>query len=154
MALGTLARYQSPARRVVRRDLDRIMDDLWSGFGLAPLALGSRSDTLPALEAVELETEYCVSADIPGVEPENLDVSVEDGVLTIKGYRQDFDETSGQDAVAQVEERGRFERRIRFPGEIVEGDVRARYKNGVLRLTIPKPEEVKPEVRSVPVETA
>ncbi len=154
MALGTLARYHNPARRVVRRDLDRIMDDLWSGFGLAPLALGARSDSLPAFEAVELETEYCVSADIPGVEPEDLDVAVEDGFLTIKGHRHDLDETPGEDAVAGVEERGRFERRIRFPGEIVESEVRARYKNGVLRVTIPKPEEVKPEARSVPVETA
>jgi len=154
MALGTLARYHNPARRVVRRDFDRIMDDLWSGFGIAPLALGARSNSLPAFEAVELETEYCVSADIPGVEPENLEVAVEDGVLTIKGRRHDLEEAPGEEGGVRSEERGGFERRIRFPGEIVEGEVRARYKNGVLRVTIPKPEEVKPEARSVPVETA
>ena len=154
MVLGTLARYRYPARRVVGRDFEGIMDDLWSGFGLAPLAFASPSGFTPSFDAVELEDEYCVSGDIPGVVPSDLDVAVEDGVLTIKGRRHYEDETSEDGAVTRVDERGRFERRIRFPGEIVEGDVKASYKNGVLTVTIPKPEEVKPEVRSIPVETA
>ncbi len=158
MALGTLVRHHHPARRVVRRDFDRIMDDLWGGFGLAPAAFTPRNDFLPtfdpAFEAVELENEYRVSADIPGVEPADLEVAVEDGVLTVKGYRHYEDETSENAEVTRVDERCRFERRLRFPGEIVEGDVKAVYKNGVLTVTIPKPEEAKPEVRTIPVETA
>ena len=158
MAMGTLVRHHYPARRVVRRDFNRIMDDLWSGFSLAPLALAPQSGFTPwfdpKFDADELESEYRVTADMPGVEAVDLDVAVEGGVLTIKGHRNSEDETSEDGEVTRVDERGRFERRFRFPGEIVEGDVKAVYKNGVLTVTIPKPEEVKPEVRTVPVETA
>lgn len=173
MALGNLVRYPRPARRIVRRgpgsavplDFDRIgfnrvFDDLWGGFGLAPVVFPVRSDVPPSFdprfEAEELETEYRISADMPGVEPSDLEVSVEDGVLIVKGRRHYEDETSEDGEVARLEERGRFERRIRFPGDIVEGDVKASLKHGVLKVTIPKPEEAKAEaeVRSIPVETA
>jgi HSP20 family protein len=130
------------------------MDDLWGGFGLAPAAFTPRDDFLLTLDAVELENEYRVTAEVPGVEPADLEIAVEDGVLTIKGQRHYEDETSEAGEVTRVDERGRFERRIRFPGEIVEGDVKAVCKNGVVTVTIPKPEQVKPEVRSIPVETA
>lgn len=154
MALGTLVRHQRPVRRVVRRDYDRILDDLRGGFGLAPVAFATRNDFTPIFEARELETEYRVTGDIPGVEPDAVEVAVEDGVLTIKGHRRYEHESSEEGEVSRVDERGRFERRFRFPGEIVEGDVKAAYKHGVLTVTIPKPEEVKPEVRSIPVESA
>ncbi len=154
MALGALVRHYHPPRRVVRRDFDRIMDDLWGGFGLAPAVFTPQDDFLPTFDAVELENEYRVTAEIPGVEPADLEVAVEDGVLTIRGRRHYEEETPEDGEVTRVDERGRFERRIRFPGEIVEGDVKAVCKNGVLTVTIPKPKEVKPEVRSIPVETA
>ena len=154
MTLGTLTRHRYPVRRVVRRDFEGIMDDLWSGLGLAPLAFAPRNGFTPSFDAVELENEYCVTADLPGVVPADLDVTVEDGALTVKGSRH-YEAATPEDGTApRVDERGRFERRIRFPGEIVEGDVKASYKNGVLTVTVPKPEEVKPEIRSIPVETA
>ena len=122
MTLGVLARHHHPDRRMVRRDFEGILDDLWSGFGLAPLSFAPRGGFAPSFDAVELENEYSVSADIPGVAPADLDIAVEDGVLSIKGRRHYQDETSEDAAVACVDGRGRFERRIRFPGEIVEGD--------------------------------
>jgi HSP20 family protein len=154
MSLGTLTRQRRPSKRVVRHDFDHLLDDLWSGFGLAPLAFGPPREFAPAFDAVEFEHEYRVTAEIPGVEAADLEVVVEDGVLNVKGRRHDPDEAAAPDAVTNGAERGHFERRIRFPGEIVEGDVKARYKNGVLRVTLPKPAELKPEVRSVLVETA
>ena len=155
MTLGSLVRLPQPAGRVFRRDFDRLMDDLWGGFGLAPVAFAPQTGLTPSFDAVELENEYHVTADLPGVEPAELEVSVEDGVLTIKGQRHFEDENETEEgSVTRVEELGRFERRIRFPGEIVEDDVKATYKHGVLRVKIPKPEEIKPEVRSIPVETS
>jgi HSP20 family protein len=161
MALGNLVRYQKPTGRVVRRDFDRLVDDLWSGFGLAPIAFApsvhpaAQGSFVPTFDAVELENEYRVTADIPGVEPADLEVCVEDGLLTIRGQRHYEDETETEEGgVQRVSERGRFERKIRFPGEIVENDVKATQKHGVLTVTIPKPAEIKPEVRAIPVETA
>lgn len=159
MTLATLVRRPSPARRVARRDFDRLVDDLWSGFGLAPVSFAPQawreSPFRAACEAVELENEYRVTAELPGVEAADLEVSVEDGVLHIQGQRRFAQAGESENgAVSRVDERGRFERRFRFPGEIVEGDVTASYKNGVLTVTVPKPEHVEQEVRTIPVETA
>ena len=158
MTLASLVRQPRPARRVIRRDFDKLVDDLWGGFGLAPVAFAPSLPTdefRPTFEAVELEDEYRVTADLPGVEPADIEVTVEDGVLSIKGQRHYESETETEEgAVTRVDERGRFERRIRFPGEIAEADVKATCKHGVLTVSIPKPEEVKPEVKAIPVETA
>ena len=161
MAFGNLVRHPNPGRRVVRGDFDRLVDDLWSGFGLAPVAFaptaGAANEATfnPTFDAVELEDTYRVTADIPGVDPSDVEVSVEDGVLTISGRRHYEDESETEEGgVQRVSERGRFERRIRFPAEIAENDVKASHKHGVLTVTVPKPAEVKPEVRSIPVETA
>ncbi len=158
MTLATLVRRPYPARRVARRDFDRLVDDLWSGFGLAPVSFAPQawreSPFRAAFEAVELENEYRVTAELPGVEVADLEVAVEDGVLHIQGQRRFTEAGESEGGAARIDERGRFERRFRFPGEIVEGDVKASYKNGVLTVTAPKPEHVEPQVRTIPVETA
>ncbi len=165
MTLANLVRQPvRRPRRVVQGDFDRLVDDLFSGFGLAPVAFaptaaasGPRSFA-PAFDAMELEDEYRVTADIPGVDPADVEVSVEDGVLHIQGqrhYTDEGDESRTEDgAVSRISERGRFERHIRFPGDIVESGVKAVHRHGVLTVTVPKPVESKPEVRSIPVETA
>ena len=158
MAIGNLVRHPGTARPAGWRDFDRMVDDLWSGFGLTPVAFARPAQTeafAPSFEAVELENEYKVTAEIPGVDPADVEVTVEDGVLTIRGHRRYEDESETEEGgVQRVSERGRFERRLRFPADIVENAVKATHKHGVLTVTVPKPEEVKPEVRAIPVETA
>ena len=182
MKLGTRVRrpYSAPrVRRLMHEDLDRVMqhdlsdfadfdrlvNELWSGFGLAPVAFapaGQREVAFrPGFDAVGLEKEYRVSADLPGVDPADLEVTVEDGVLHVKGRRR-FEEVVEQDAaqesepgrVSRIDERGRFERRFRFPSDIVENEVKATFRNGVLTVKIPKHEAAAAEVRTIPVETA
>lgn len=164
MTLGTLVRQARPARR----DFDRLVDDLISGFGLAPVAFEAQPAFRPRFEAVALENEYRVTADLPGVDPADLEVLVEDGVLTVRGQRHYAEKPSGNASdkaevkssdpeggeTSRVDGRGRFEQRIRFPGEIAEADVKASYKHGVLTLTVPKAVQPSPEVRTIPVETA
>ena len=161
MTLGTLVRHARPARRVARHtDFDRLVNDLLGGFGLPPVPVDTRPPFRPVFDAVELENEYRVSADLPGVEPADLEVTVEDGVLTVRGQRF-FDEKRAEGQrepaagdVSRIDERGRFEQRIRFPGEIDENGVKASYKHGVLTIHVPRPAPATPEVRTIPVETA
>lgn len=160
MAFGNVIRRPSPAR-AGWRDFDRLMDDLWSGFGLAPVAFApagpdaERGAFSPRFEAVELENEYRVTAEMPGVDPADVEVTVDGGVLSVKGHRVVEEEGEAeQGGVQRVSERGRFERRIRFPGDIVESEVKATHRHGVLTVSLPKPRETKPEVRAIPVETA
>ncbi len=179
MTLGTL--IQRPvAWHSASRGFDRLIDDFYAGFGLAPLPLArvparprARRGTpraiprrfSPRLEARELETEYRVTAEVPGVDAKDLTVGVDGGVLTISGQRrygeveaatpaspESADE--GGKSTDAVAGEGRFERRLRFPGEIVEADVTASYKNGVLTVTVPKLLEADVPVRNIPVETA
>ena len=176
MTLANLVRrpVRQPLRhpfRDARSDFDRLVDDLFSGFGLAPVAFAPHAPAAvgftPAVDAVELENEYRVTADIPGVDPADVEVTVEDGVLTIKGQRYASEELRGSaeprgdagneseaGAVSRIRERGRFERCVRFPGDIVENEVKAVHRHGVLTVTVPKRVEPRPEVRSIPVETA
>ena len=104
-----------------------------------------------------------MTAEIPGVDAKDLDVSVDGGVLLIKGRRRtpEVESASGEASSSatnatkkELEAQERFERRLRFPSEIAEGEVTASYKNGVLTVTVPKLAEAEPEVRAIPIETA
>ena len=103
---------------------------------------------MPRVKAEELDDAYRVVAELPGVEAADVDVTVDAGVLTITGKR-----TFGEPAEDAVNGES-FEQWLRFPGEIDEVGVKASLKNGLLVVTIPKLEEAKPDVRTIPVQTA
>jgi HSP20 family protein len=163
MALATLVHRPSTRRPTVRH-FDRWLDDLWGGFGAAPLSLAesaflpTRSKlarvgrSYPQLDAQEFEAEYRVTAELPGVDGADLEVTVDGGVLCIKGRR--CDPQAETDAEPSAEADDRFERRLRFPVAIAEDEVTASCKNGMLRVTVPKLVEPEPEVRTIPVEVA
>jgi HSP20 family protein len=153
---------------------DRLFADLYRDFATptstlarpAPVSRRPVSFT-PRVSVEELEDAFRVVAEVPGVEAKDLDVNVEDGVLTIQGVRHYGDVPAAEAEKVDAEKVGadheesvaapegaKFERRIAFRSEIVEVGVTAGLKNGLLTVTVPKPAEVKPEVRSIPVETA
>ncbi len=122
----------------------------------------------PRLEAVETEEGFEVTAEMPGVAREDLEVSVQEGVLTIKGARRfgaarKVEDEAAADASAEGEagdaepatrddDLVRFERRIRFNEDVDEEAIVARYTDGVLEVRIPKATPPEPEVRTIPVE--
>jgi HSP20 family protein len=98
-----------------------------------------------ALDVVETEDNYIVKASVPGINPDDLDITLEDNVLAITGEVKD--ETDVEQEQYHLRERryGRFSRSVRFP-VMVNGDaVAASYEQGVLTLDVPKAEEVKPK---------
>ena len=138
------------ARQDAERSL-RNFNTQVTGPALHPKAWLARSG--PTVRAVENEVDYVVTAEVPGYVPEDVEVFVEDGVLTVKGLRKAADwsdELSDEEKAAKSD---RFERRIRFNAEIDEKAVGATCKHGLLTVTVPKVAEVKPEVRSIPVHT-
>lgn len=163
MSYGTLIRRRHPMRVAASAMLDaeRALDEIQRQFTRYPASrLGTSAGFAPRLNAVESETEYVVTAELPGVAAENLDVAIDDGVLTIKGHRGEVVEASagegegeGAEQVAPVSA-DHFERRVRFNGEIDEEAVKAVYKNGLLTVSVPKPAVVEPEVRHIPVEVS
>jgi HSP20 family protein len=98
-----------------------------------------------ALDVAEKDDVFTVKASLPGVSPEDLNVTLEDNVLTVQGEIKE-DETIEEETYHIRERRyGSFSRSLRFPVPVNSSEIEAAYENGVLTLTVPKAEEVKPK---------
>jgi HSP20 family protein len=99
----------------------------------------------PALDISERKDAYLVNVELPGLEPEDLDITMEDGLLTIKGERQ-FTSESSEQQFHRVERRyGAFRRSITLPAQVQADHIEATFDNGVLQIVVPKAEEAKPK---------
>lgn len=98
----------------------------------------------PAVDLRETEDAYLIEADLPGVKKDALDITVQDGLVTVKGERKRGVE--GEAAAYRRTERrhGPFERTFRLPRGVDPDQVAARFEDGVLTITAPKPAEMKP----------
>ena len=132
----------------LQRDLDR----LFTSPALGDEQQQSVSDWLPPVDIREEDKQFVLHADLPGVEPKNIDVTLEKGVLTIRGHRdlQTRDEKSGFRRVERTS--GQFYRRFSLPDTADSQAVKARFTNGVLEVAIPKQAQVLP--RRITVEAA
>ena len=107
---------------------------------------------MPTIDISETENGYEIRAELPGVSEDDVNVSVTDNVLTVKGEKRQEAETEGKN-YHRVERRyGSFQRRFTLPREVVTDDIKAEFSDGVLTLSIPKPEAVKPT--EIPITTA
>lgn len=98
----------------------------------------------PAVDIQEEEGRYLVHADIPGVDPKDIDVSVDKGVLTVKGERKSIEE-SDSEGFHRIERRyGGFSRSFTLPDSVNPEAIEATGSNGVLTISIPKAEKVQP----------
>lgn len=108
----------------------------------------------PAVDIFETEHELVVKADLPDVKPEELDVRVENNILTIRGERK-FEKKVNESNYLRVERSyGAFTRSFSLANTVNSEAIKAAYKNGVLTLSIPKREEAKPKQIKVNVESA
>ena len=106
----------------------------------------SFADWAPSVDIEEEEDKYVIKADLPGVDKKDIDVKLENGVLSIRGEKQTESET-GKGTKRHRTERfhGSFARSFTLPDAVKADKVDASYKDGVLSLTIPKEEEAKPK---------
>ncbi len=138
----TLVRRWDPFREMaeLRATMDRLLNETRN---LPMLATEETIWMLP-LDVSETEDAYIVKASIPGVNPDDIDVTLTDNLLTIKAEVKEEKEV--EEAKYHLRERrfGVFSRSITLPTAVEAEKVEAVYENGVLTLTIPKAEEVKP----------
>ncbi len=106
----------------------------------------SFADWAPSVDIEEEEDKYVIKADLPGVEKKDIDVKLENGILSIRGEKQTETET-GKGTKRHRTERfhGTFARSFTLPDAVKADKVDASYKDGVLELSIPKAEEAKPK---------
>ena len=105
---------------------------------------GQSSTWLPAVDAWETDNELVLAFDLPGIPEEKIAVELDDNVLTVSGERERAQETSG-DRFYRYERRfGTFSRSVTLPQGVNEEAIKAEYRDGVLEVRVPKPEEQKP----------
>ena len=125
-----LNRYRHPAtRELVSKEYEGILSGTW----------------IPAVDICETKDAYIIKGELPGVDKEDVDISVDDNLLSIKGEKKyeksvDEDQTHRNECVY-----GLFERSFSLPKQVDINNVKAVFKNGVLKLTVPKAEETKPK---------
>jgi HSP20 family protein len=106
----------------------------------------------PAVDIFETEHELVVKADLPDIKPEELDIRVENNILTIRGERK-FEKKVNENNYLRVERSyGSFSRSFSLANTVDSEAIKAEYRNGVLALTIPKREEAKPKQIKVNVD--
>lgn len=99
----------------------------------------------PALEMYEKGDKYIVRAELPGMEKDDIDISVEGNVLTITGEKKAESEVKDEDYYRCEFNYGKFVRSVNLPKKVNPEKVEASYENGVLEISLPKVEEVKPK---------
>ncbi|ADN02674.1 Hsp20/alpha crystallin family protein [Spirochaeta thermophila] len=148
------------ARDLVRRttdtwldELDRIQEEINRVFDLVwPETTGLFDRvTSPSLDVMETDNEVIVSCDLPGVSEKDLDITLTNNVLTIKGEKKDEKEEKKGDYYRKESWSGAFQRTVSLPDSIDPDAVKAELKNGVLTITIAKREEKKPKKIAVQV---
>lgn len=125
--------------------LREAMDKLFEESFVSPRWLfGGEGVSLP-VDIYDKGDSYVVSASVPGVKPEDIDISITGDTLTIKGETKSEEKVEKGNYIRQERRFGRFERALSLPGRIDVDKVEAVFENGVLHLTLPKAEEVKPK---------
>jgi HSP20 family protein len=113
-------------------------------LGLHTQPQASATAWAPALDISERKDAYLVTVEVPGVNADDLDITLEDGLLTIQGERQLTSESSEQQ-YHRVERRyGAFRRSITLPAHVMAEGIQASFEDGVLQILVPKAEEAKP----------
>lgn len=120
------------------QELDRFREGLMGQGWFSRLGLPFGEPWGPAVDVRETPTEIIVHAEIPGIQPEELDVSIEEGALTLRGeLRHESDQD--QDGYRRIERRyGKFERTVPFPVAVKPEEATAEYRDGILEVKAPK----------------
>jgi HSP20 family protein len=133
--------------RSAQDEMAQMSPMLAHALGLHTQPQGSATATAwtPALDISERKDAYLVTVELPGLKPEDLDIAMEDGLLTIQGERQLTSESSEQQ-FHRVERRyGAFRRSITLPAHVMAEGIQASFEDGVLQILVPKAEEAKPK---------
>jgi HSP20 family protein len=135
----------------IRDPFDRFFEDFFEDF-FTGTGNGKQSRLLSfPVDVVETNDQYIVRASIPGVNPDNLEITYLNNMLTIKGESKPEDDKEKPHYYLRERRFGRFQRSISLPLKVAEDRIEAKYEAGVLTLLLPKSEEVRP--KHIPIQS-
>ena len=133
-----------------RDEMDRMFDDLFNGrWGLTEPFSTTAREYLPALDIEDADDRIIVRAEVPGVAPENVNVTISGHLLTISGEKQETSEHRDGNCWHSERRFGSFKRRVELPADIDAQSVNAEHDNGVVTITVNRKATVRP--KTVPV---
>jgi HSP20 family protein len=134
--------------------LRREMDRLWDSFfeGRPGRRIREEGEWLPSIDVSETKSDFVVKAELPGMEAKDIEISLNEGLLTIKGEKKQEIEEKEEGYHLIERSYGSFTRSIRLPKEVQSDKINASYKNGVLKVILPKSEEAKKKEIKIKVE--
>lgn len=139
---------------LLQRQIDRIFDDFSTGFRVPDLfsdLSSSGSDLMPSIDVNETDDALMITAELPGVDEKDVDITVSDQMLTISGEKKSEREDKRGGGYRRERSYGMFSRTINLPFDIDPDKVEAKFDRGVLTLTIPKPASAKQNVKKIPI---
>lgn len=138
--MGDLTRFNS------------LFDDAFFNNFFRPVA-SDKGERVPAIDVHESDGGYCIKADLPGISKDDIQVTLENGVLTISAEtkQEDKEEKDGK-VIRQERHYGQYVRRLSVGDNLDPASIKARFENGVLQLDLPKPEPKAPEVSKVTID--
>jgi HSP20 family protein len=144
--MSSLIRWE-PAREMMslREAMDRLFDDAFT----RPLSMSGNNWSVPAVDMYQTDNEVVVKAALPGIKADEVQINVTGEVLTIKGETKQESETKEKTYHLREQRWGTFERSIILPTDVVADKAKADFENGVLTVTLPKAEEVKPKTITI-----
>jgi len=105
-----------------------------------PSLFNVNAEWAPAFDILENEKEYVITAELPGMDIKDVDITLSEGVLSVKGEKKQEKEDKGEDYHMIERHYGSFHRSFRLPGRVETDKIDANYKDGLLKLTLPKAE--------------
>jgi HSP20 family protein len=139
----------------IKRDMERMVGDFVEPFPARHLfrwpRLSENDAYYPNVELINRDNEYLVRVELPGIDKKDLDLTITDDTLTIKGEAKRSEEVKEDDYLLSEVTYGKFSRTITVPTEVESGKARAKTSNGILEITLPKKKESKPKEIKVEV---
>ena len=157
------AKAVTPTIGSLRDRIDRLFDDFgrdftsWGrSFGDVEPFKGWSSELntkLPAVDVIEQKDQYLIKAELPGIEEDDLDIDLSEGILTVKGEKKREEDREEDNVHISERTYGSFRRSFRLPPDADADNIKATCKDGVVEVTIPRSELEQPEARKIEITT-
>lgn len=154
---------QVPARReaqqrdpftALQQQMNELFQQFHSSFGLAPWSEDLAGTWAPMVNVSENENEVKISAELPGLDEKNIDVSISRNALILRGEKSEEEEEKGRNMYRMERKYGSFHREIPLPADVIADKAEASFKKGVLMVRLPKSKEAQKESKKIKINKA
>jgi HSP20 family protein len=150
--------YESFLREMdsLHKEMDRLFEDFWKGSGSSTFMTGpwQHGALNPHVDETEDEKAFHVKVELPGMDKDDVDVTLSSGVLTIRGEKKREEEEKGNNFYRKERAFGSFRRTLPVPVDVDEAKVEAKFEKGILYIELPKTAEAQKKVKHIAVKAA